>query len=201
MTHQSIYDDIPECNYANQVLLLKFKTDEITKISKKRIYYLMFHIDREHYTNELYALFKDLTFAIKTEAGIFEYAIVYLETKNITPTLFRAIYIDKYTEICDNFTKTSSIYNPNLVKSMGTLDAQNLAFSTPQELNVENWETTIKKYQLREEKRKNIKTTDLYKCNKCNERKCTIFEMQTRSADEPITKFITCLVCGNVFKK
>lgn len=42
--------------------------------------------------------------------------------------------------------------------------------------------------------------TDLYRCGKCQQRKCTYFEMQTRSADEPMTCFITCLNCGNRWK-
>jgi transcription elongation factor S-II len=42
--------------------------------------------------------------------------------------------------------------------------------------------------------------TDLFRCNKCQQRKCTYFQMQTRSADEPMTSFITCLNCGNRWK-
>ena len=40
-------------------------------------------------------------------------------------------------------------------------------------------------------------STDLLKCGKCRERKCTYFEMQTRSADEPMTVFVLCNNCGN----
>lgn len=29
--------------------------------------------------------------------------------------------------------------------------------------------------------------TDAFKCSKCNQRKCTYYQMQTRSADEPMT--------------
>ena len=36
----------------------------------------------------------------------------------------------------------------------------------------------------------------VYKC-KCGSDKTTQFEMQTRSADEPMTIFITCVECGN----
>ena len=43
--------------------------------------------------------------------------------------------------------------------------------------------------------------TDLYKCYKCKERKCKVIQLQTRSADEPMTNFITCLVCFNTFTK
>lgn len=39
-------------------------------------------------------------------------------------------------------------------------------------------------------------TTDMFICRKCKERKCSYYELQTRSADEPMTKFIKCCNCG-----
>ncbi|KAI9364189.1 transcription elongation factor S-II [Pilaira anomala] len=42
--------------------------------------------------------------------------------------------------------------------------------------------------------------TDMFKCGKCRGRKCTYFQMQTRSADEPMTTFVTCVNCGHHWK-
>ncbi|KAG2189976.1 hypothetical protein INT46_008976 [Mucor plumbeus] len=42
--------------------------------------------------------------------------------------------------------------------------------------------------------------TDMFRCGKCRGRKCTYFQMQTRSADEPMTTFVTCINCGNHWK-
>ena len=42
--------------------------------------------------------------------------------------------------------------------------------------------------------------TDMFRCGKCRERKCTYYQMQTRSADEPMTVFVRCTVCGNRWK-
>lgn len=42
--------------------------------------------------------------------------------------------------------------------------------------------------------------TDQFKCGKCKQRKTKYFQMQTRSADEPMTTFVTCVVCGNRWK-
>lgn len=39
-----------------------------------------------------------------------------------------------------------------------------------------------------------------YTCRKCGGKKTTHQEMQTRSADEPMTIFITCVTCGNQWK-
>ena len=36
-----------------------------------------------------------------------------------------------------------------------------------------------------------------YQCWKCKNRKCTFYQLQTRSADEPMTTFVSCLSCAN----
>ena len=43
-------------------------------------------------------------------------------------------------------------------------------------------------------------TSGVYKCRKCGGNKTTQSEMQTRSADEPMTLFIHCVDCGNDWK-
>jgi transcription elongation factor S-II len=34
-----------------------------------------------------------------------------------------------------------------------------------------------------------LAATDIFKCGRCKQRKCTYYQMQTRSADEPMTTF------------
>lgn len=43
-------------------------------------------------------------------------------------------------------------------------------------------------------------TTDQFKCGRCGQRKCTYYQMQTRSADEPMTTYVTCVNCNNRWK-
>ena len=43
--------------------------------------------------------------------------------------------------------------------------------------------------------------TNLFKCRKCGSRETSYYEVQTRSADEPMTQFITCLKCDNRWKQ
>jgi DNA-directed RNA polymerase subunit M/transcription elongation factor TFIIS len=40
----------------------------------------------------------------------------------------------------------------------------------------------------------------IFKCEKCREYKTTYYQMQTRSADEPMTVFVTCHVCRLTWK-
>ncbi|KAL7984309.1 hypothetical protein Chor_002879 [Crotalus horridus] len=42
--------------------------------------------------------------------------------------------------------------------------------------------------------------TDLFSCGKCKKKNCTYTQVQTRSADEPMTTFVVCNECGNRWK-
>lgn len=42
--------------------------------------------------------------------------------------------------------------------------------------------------------------TDRFVCGKCKKREVSYYQMQTRSADEPLTTFCTCENCGNRWK-
>ena len=42
--------------------------------------------------------------------------------------------------------------------------------------------------------------TDQFRCGRCGKRRCKYYQLQTRSADEPMTTFVTCVACGNRWK-
>ena len=42
--------------------------------------------------------------------------------------------------------------------------------------------------------------TGMFTCGKCRSKKTTYYQMQTRSADEPMTSFVTCLNCQKRWK-
>eukprot|EP01134_Creolimax_fragrantissima_P005366 CFRG5366T1 len=42
--------------------------------------------------------------------------------------------------------------------------------------------------------------TSQFQCGKCKKNDTSFFQMQTRSADEPMTTFVTCNVCNNKWK-
>ncbi|KAK4353863.1 hypothetical protein RND71_026057 [Anisodus tanguticus] len=43
-------------------------------------------------------------------------------------------------------------------------------------------------------------STDKFKCGRCRKNQCTYYQMQTRSADEPMTTYVTCVNCQNRWK-
>jgi transcription elongation factor S-II len=64
------------------------------------------------------------------------------------------------------------------------------------ELYTELNDRQVKREQQQLEGNKSL-ATDLFECFRCNKRETVFYELQTRSADEPMTKFITCVNCNN----
>lgn len=58
----------------------------------------------------------------------------------------------------------------------------------------------IKNSLLASQLAKSAAETDIFKCSKCKQNKCVYSQLQTRSCDEPMTTFVTCTVCGHVWK-
>ena len=82
--------------------------------------------------------------------------------------------------------------------------AHELAFMNHQEVRPDLWEQLIEEKRIKDENKFTPKieaSTDDFVCGKCKSKKCTYYQLQTRSADEPMTTFVTCLDCGNRFKR
>jgi len=158
---------------------------------------------RENVCDRLDAILDDKTIATNMEKGIYNYAIKEANTKKIIKKwdnpYFAILYIDRLRSIYFN------IKNPELLQQIKNKDItpQTVAFMTHQELNPEHWKELIDKKIKRDANKftMNIQaSTDMFTCKKCRSKKCTYYELQTRSADEPATIFVTCLDCGKNWK-
>ncbi|QKF93806.1 zinc finger TFIIS-type protein [Fadolivirus algeromassiliense] len=189
--------------YASEVIKIDFVTDYIKTVNARKISYLNEHVNRFDTISKFSALLKDIESGIKIEAGIFEFTLVYCATNNYILQMISAVYNEKVYDLLQNLKSCGPIDNTFVLNAINnnTINPQLLAFMKPHELNPDRWADIIKKNVMREEKKKNMAVTDLYQCWKCKERKCRVMEMQTRSSDEPMTKFITCMNCFTVMKK
>ena len=97
--------------------------------------------------------------------------------------------------------------NPDLRRSVadGLISPAVLLDLSPEELGSDerrNSNAKIREHATNEAVRgqKKEASTDAFKCGKCKQRKCTYYQLQTRSADEPMTTFVTCVNCDNRWK-
>jgi len=148
--------------------------------------------------------------ARKIEMSIYNYAI-----KNSTSNYifsnwdnqdFINIYVNKSKSLISNLCKEYGVNNnqiSSILKKKKT-KLEKIAELSYNELFPKNWQGILdEKIKIEKMKKEAIEAsaTDMFKCFKCYKRKCTYFELQTRSADEPMTIFISCLECGNKWKE
>ncbi|XP_069827721.1 transcription elongation factor A protein 3-like [Dendropsophus ebraccatus] len=97
--------------------------------------------------------------------------------------------------------------NPNLRRNVlcGVVSPQNIATMTAEEMasdELKELRNTLTQEAIREHQM--AKTggtqTDLLQCDKCKKKNCTYNQVQTRSADEPMTTFVLCNECGHRWK-
>lgn len=121
-------------------------------------------------------------------------------------SLFREIHNYKQFKLFSNLHSESPVKNPRLLQRVrdGELSMADLARLDDMELYPENWKRLQDQQTVREQKLlegKAAASTDMFKCGRCGKRETTYYEMQTRSADEPMTIFITCCNCGKKWKQ
>jgi DNA-directed RNA polymerase subunit M/transcription elongation factor TFIIS len=130
------------------------------------------------------------------EESVHSFAIDYTKETNMD-FLLDSIYNDKFLEIFNLLINKKSKYLINALED-GSIDPTKIAFMRPDELNPNKYENIMKRKELEDYKKKNQATSSSYKCPKCKEKKVTVTQKQTRSADEPSTLFIECKSCGHV---
>ena len=133
------------------------------------------------------------------EKGIYNYCIKEAGQRKIikkwTNPLFVQLYVDKLRSIYINLRQEEFLQQIQ----KGEILPQQVAFMTHQEMNPHIWKVHIEKKMKRDASKYNDNmqaSTNMYTCKKCKSQRCTYYEMQTRSADEPATIFVTCLDCG-----
>lgn len=110
-----------------------------------------------------------------------------------------------YLFAMDNFKfELRKEQNPTFLKEIRKTEVKqckNIGFRSPQDINPENWKNEVAEEENKSNYRNMVVTTDVYYCVRCKQRKTTYYQMQTRSADEPMTTFITCINCGHKWKE
>lgn len=139
------------------------------------------------------------------EINIFNYSVNECKIRNIVRKwdnkYFVQIYTDKFRSIYNNINPIND-ENKDILESIKNkkISTKNIAFMTHQELKPHLWKKLIDAKINRDKnigKNDELLATDEFTCFKCKKNKCTYYQLQTRSADEPMTTFVSCLICGN----
>lgn len=141
--------------------------------------------------------------AYNLEVSIYNYVIK--ESNNLKVhkkwdnPYFVELYVNRLRSIYMNL-KSDKFKNDIINKN---IQIDKLANMNHHELNPERWKLSIEKKIKRDTlkyERKMEAATDTFTCRKCKSKECNYYQMQTRSADEPMTTFVSCINCGNRWK-
>ena len=142
--------------------------------------------------------------ALNVEVSAYNYSIEMAEERKISKTWneirFRKLYLNK----CRNLYLDLENPQTQLAAKIQNkeISTQTLAYLTAVARFPGLWEPVFR--ALAKKKGLSIKDDESYegmfKCPKCNSKKTSYYSLQTRSADEPMTNFISCTVCDNHWK-
>ena len=144
------------------------------------------------------------------EKSIYEAAYNYSQKNYVARSWKSPMFIEIYRQIIrsivSNIHPESPVKNPRLLTRVieGEFKLHDIPSMTSYEMFPEKWFELKDKLLQREQKileGNKSRATDQFKCRRCHKRECTYYELQTRSGDEPMTIFITCLNCGKEWRQ
>lgn len=165
---------------------------------------------RSKSVDKLTNIINDKYKSLLIEKSIYNYCIEYSLKRNISrnwkDNRFKHLYINKLISVYSNLSPEMYIENNYLIDLIKNdkINLEKIAYMPRYEIFPDRWnyliEEKIKKDKILNEMKPN-EMTDQIRCNRCGGRKCSYYAMQTRSADEPMTLFITCLSCHSKWKQ
>ena len=146
---------------------------------------------------------------LNIEKSIFNWSIRESRRLGDTPSwenrYFRERYMRKFLTLQFNLKEPKSFLKERVlsgdVKSIDLVHMrpEDLWQNGPYAMKIEEQRVAQMKMDIAQGKL-NEQYEGAFTCGKCKSKKTTYFEMQTRSADEPMTIFVTCLNCGKRWK-
>ena len=116
---------------------------------------------------------------------------------------YTSIYKQKFLSIQESLKDNPKLQKSIIGKGLKTRDVINMRPEElcPDGLYAKQIEIKIHKEMRKEYLSREIKNQDgFFKCGRCKSLKTTYYQLQTRSADEPMTTFVSCLNCDRNWK-
>jgi DNA-directed RNA polymerase subunit M/transcription elongation factor TFIIS len=158
---------------------------------------------RSKIIENLNAIIKNEKISINVEKSVFNSSLDHAKTQKVIKKWDNKYFVDIYVLILKKvFINLKNEDTLNRLRSKN-IRSSDFGGMTHIEMCPEIWEDLIEKKKKRDENKFNgniTATTDNFTCYKCKSQKCSYYQLQTRSADEPMTTYVDCLNCGNRWK-
>lgn len=158
---------------------------------------------RDGVVAEIAKVFPQKHYAENIERGIFNWSITEADIKNVVKkwenVYFVQIYVDRFRMVWVNLRDKALV--ARVVNK--EVKPHEVGLMSHQDMAPDKWEKLIQDKKDKDENRYAPKldgNTDMFTCRRCKSNKCSYYQLQTRSADEPMTTFVTCVNCGNRWK-
>lgn len=166
---------------------------------RKRVYQVLYKVIIAHVDDQQ----KVQKMSLNIERGIYNNTMQNYATMSngVFDDFFKSMYIQKAHSIVSNLNPCGYIKNTKLLRRLldREFDEFELCNMSAQELFPELWIERLR--EKKNEVQKSEEVADgMFKCGKCKSKKTTYYQLQTRSADEPMTTFVTCTNCNNRWK-
>lgn len=176
-----------------------------THQNRQKVYTKLFELlqlqNKEPYSFSMDELQK---IALNIERGIFNYTLE-VSNKSEWDHIFKHNYISKAVRIYTNLNPNHSLGNKELIHRLFKREFTEfeLAFFDSERLFPSRYYELLEKYGTdvsKEVNKPDENVQGMFRCGKCKTYKTSYYQMQTRSADEPMTTFVSCHNCGNRWK-
>jgi transcription elongation factor S-II len=145
---------------------------------------------------------------INIEKGVFNRTIQIFNGLRIPPSFDNPSFTRFYRNIACNLLKNLRTPETRIIDRLKAKELKTfeLAHLRPEVIWPEGpCARTLAAMKLREDdleasRKAQVAPSGMFKCGKCRSDKTTYYQLQTRSADEPMTTFVTCLNCMKKWK-
>ncbi len=162
---------------------------------------------RTYATNEFTRMLEgNEKMAKNMEVAVFNWTVRRLPTMSSwKEKAFREMYKYRFLEMKNALSRPGSVFKANVLdkrirmKDVVKMTAEQIVPDGPCAASVQGHV----KRELEIEKNKaklDEEYEGIFKCRKCQSKKTSYYQLQTRSADEPMTTYVTCLNCDNHWK-
>lgn len=152
--------------------------------------------------------FIERKYAANIEKSIFNWTIIRSKESGIPAAweskTFKEHYKHKYLSIMHNLKDNSNNLKDRILS--GDVKTKTIAFLKPNEIHPTGpYAITIEELKMADMKKeiagdKSKDCRGMFQCGKCKSNKTSYYQLQTRSADEPMTTFVTCFNCNKKWR-